>query len=125
MDYSVLTLIVLFQRAAVGVYGDRVHNILESDMTLSDYGHAIAESVSYLQMFLRPVGDILTNETVREVKYHEAGFADNFSDVRDHLEAVAKGVYNLVSIVKLIRACMYRLSEVFLLVSGERISRHP
>ena len=79
------------------MYGDAAHNILSDSMTRSDYGHAISESVSYLQMFVRPVGDILTNETVREVIDMEPDFADEFATCRNHLAVAATGVYQLVS----------------------------
>ena len=62
----------------------------------SDYGYAIAASVSFLQLFVRPVGDVLTNETVREVIKRETGFAGNFSTIREKLATVAQQVYNLV-----------------------------
>lgn len=67
-------------------------------MILSDYAHAIALSVSYFQMFLRPVGDVLTNETVYEVIDRETGFADEFSTIRSNLTVIINRLYKLVSI---------------------------
>lgn len=88
----------IIQRATVGVYGIADHNILRENSTTthSDYGRSIAESVSYLQMFVRPVGDLLTNETVREVFDSETGFATVFSTVRSHLVVVTIGIHRLV-----------------------------
>lgn len=88
----------IIQRATVGVYGIADHNILRENSTTthSDYGRSIAESVSYLQMFVRPVGDLLTNETVREVFGSETGFATVFSTVRSHLVVVTIGIHRLV-----------------------------
>ena len=65
-------------------------------MTSSDYGEAIALSVSYFHKFVRPVGDVLTNETVKEVNHREEGFADEYAKTRGNLTVVAKGVYKLV-----------------------------
>ena len=94
---DMVTALQTIQRATVGVYGDAAHNILSDSMTRSDYGHAISESVSYLQMFVRPVGDILTNETVREVIDMEPDFADEFATCRNHLAVAATRVHQLVS----------------------------
>lgn len=89
----------IIQRATVGVYGIGDHNILRgsSGITHSDYGRSIAESVSYLQMFVRPVCDLLTNETVREVFGNERGFATVFSTVRTYLVVVTTGIHRLVA----------------------------
>lgn len=86
------------QRATVGVYGIGDNNILRESSTTnhSDYGRSVAESVSYLQMFVRPVGDLLTNETVGEVFSNERGFATVFSTVRTYLVVVTTGIHRLV-----------------------------
>ena len=84
------------QRATAGVYGDPLNQLLSENMTSSDYGYAIASSVSYFHMFVRPVGDVLTNETVKEVNHREEGFADEYAITRGNLTVVAKGVYKLV-----------------------------
>ena len=66
-------------------------------MVHSDYGHALAASVGRLYTFVRPVGDVLTNETVREVIDMEEGFAEDFSDVLTKVGEVATKLYDLVS----------------------------
>ena len=88
----------IIQRAVVGVYGIADRNILQgsSAMNHSDYGRSIAESVSYLRMFVRPIGDLLTNETVREVFGNERGYATAFSTVRTHLVVATTGIHRLV-----------------------------
>ena len=78
------------------MYGNAAHQLLGENMTSSDYGHAIALSVSYFHMFVRPVGDVLTNETVKEVNHREEGFADEYVTTRGNLTVVAKGIYKLV-----------------------------
>ena len=91
------------------MYGDAQNNsILFENMTHSDYGHAIALSVSYFYMFVRPVGDVLTNQTVREVNHRETGFADEYATTREHLIVVAKGIYELVRAI-LLRTYKYVL----------------
>ena len=93
-------------RATVGVYGgeDTIFSHIENKngtctALLSDYGFSIAKSVAFLHMFVRPVGDVLTNETVREVIEREEGFSVSFSTTRDKLATVAEQVYDLVSII--------------------------
>lgn len=86
------------QRATVDVYNTSILPIsVNSTLISSDYAHAIALSVSYFQMFVRPVGDVLTNETVREVIDRLAGFADDFSNISDHVAEIISGLYKLVS----------------------------
>lgn len=101
-------------RATVDVYGGGNKTIFDPEVTNytcsahkhSDYGYAIANSVTYLQMFVRPVGDILTNETVREVIEHELGYSAQYSAARDHLSIVTKQVYQLVIGNRNIHGCI-------------------
>ena len=116
-------------RATVGVYGGDHGDTIFSDIDNngscialpSDYGYAIAKSVAFLQMFVRPVGDVLTNETVREVIEQEEGFATNFSAVRDNLASTAEQLYDLVRIESLMKVCPL----LFLNITGDGLSRHP
>ena len=62
----------------------------------SEYAYAIAYSVSRLQLFLRPIGDALTNETVREVIERQAGFSNTFLTIHGKLATLTKDVYTLV-----------------------------
>lgn len=66
-------------------------------MVHSDYGHALAASVGHLYAFIRPLGDVLTNETVREVIDIEEGFAEDLSDALSQTGEVATKLYDLVS----------------------------
>lgn len=97
-----LMLNILYQRATVDVYNTSILPIsINSTLISSDYAHAIALSVSYFQMFVRPVGDVLTNETVREVIDRLAGFADKFSTISDNMTVIINGLYKLVSTILL------------------------
>ena len=81
-------------------YDNRTRILEVSDCSAlhSDYGYAIAYSVSFLQKFVRPVGDALTNETVREVIEHQSGFADKFLTIHGKLATLTEDVYTLVSL---------------------------
>lgn len=101
---------VLLQSATVGVYeyGDLGVNGGSSNCSAlhSDYGYAIAKSVSFLQMFVRPVGDVLTNETVREVIERRTGFFDNYYTILGKLDTLTDDVYKLVR-ASLNHSCIY------------------
>ena len=85
----------------MGVYNESLFNETNGTCSAihSAYGYAIARSVSYFQMFVRPVGDVLTNETVRDVIHQEMNqFSDEFAVARKKLSTVADAVYRLVRI---------------------------
>ena len=81
----------------MGIYGDPEHTIITNE-TEYNYGHYIAASVAYFYSFIRPIGDVLTNETVREVIDMEPGFEADFAAARGKLIAVASNIYQLVII---------------------------
>ena len=81
----------------MGIYGDRRHTLI-TNVTEYNYGHYIASSVAYFYSFIRPVGDVLTNETVREVIDLEPGFATDLAAVRETLIVVASNIYQLVGL---------------------------
>ena len=58
--------------------------------------HALAARVSIFHMFLRPVGDALVSETLREVAEMEDSFREELFDVYGDLAAVATKLYQLV-----------------------------
>lgn len=103
-------LIYLLQRASVGVYTSLLPTTGSASWILSDYAHAIALSVSYFQMFVRPVGDVLTNETVYEVIDRKTGFADEFSTIRSNMTVIIKRLYKLV---RLVQSACYNAIMVF------------
>ena len=82
------------QGATVGLYSRRLNETYPYE--------GLARSVSLFHSFLRPLGDALTEETVREI----AGLEED--SVREELLAiygsitVATKIYQLVSAVKII-----------------------
>lgn len=93
------------QRAVVGIYGDSEHTLITNE-TEYYYGHYFASSVAYFYSFIRPVGDVLTNETVREVIDLEPGFATDLAASREKLIVVATNIYRLVKGVWTINECI-------------------
>ena len=88
-------------RATVGIYGSqRIISSTSSDNTNSDYGHAMAKSVAYYYSFVRPLGEVLTNETVREVVNREEGYCDEFSIALNKTTVVINKIYKLVCKIK-------------------------
>ena len=97
------------QHSTVRLY---VGELLDGQYSKSDANHALAKSVSLFHTFLRPLGNALTNETVREVIDQEEG------SVREELFfaygniTVATKIYQLVSRIDGVRVYMYTVFDM-------------
>lgn len=84
----------LLQRANVGVYNS---TLIHTYMLLNSVHHSMAKSVSIFQSFLRPFGDSLTEETLREVVLMQPGSVrEELYDIYDFLATVTTKTYQLV-----------------------------